>query len=106
MLSEPKSSSLHSTRFEALSGVGRYAADRVPERVVLLLLDLGTIGANLETAGPKERRVGPDCDVLSARAFGAALTKHQGSKASSALNDDILTIAMPGFSSRCCKRGR
>jgi hypothetical protein len=55
MLSEPKSSSLHCTRLEALSGVGHYAADRVRERVDLLLLDLGTIGANLETAGPKEQ---------------------------------------------------
>ena len=76
MLSEPKSSSLHSTRFEALSGVGRYAADRVPERIDLLLLDLGTIGANQKLRDQtSSAREGPDREVLSARAFGAALTK-------------------------------
>jgi len=50
--------------------------------------------------GPARAKA-PTADVLSARAFGAAFTKHQRSKASSASNDDRLTIAMPGFSSRC-----
>jgi hypothetical protein len=70
---------------------------------LIFRLDLDILGANHRLRDQKSSaREGPDRDVLSAHAFGAAFTKQQGSKGSSALNDDILTIAMPGFSSRCC----